>query len=263
MEQELSHLRSELDKVVRVNRAAAQPAARPSGYSTAPSFYGFAAPTYQAPTTFAQYYNQYTYPYGQQATFVNATPLTVATPSTSAPSLPSSLSIDPNILRSDTQQRLTQSSSGGTTSNVSSSVSQTTGTVTSTSSVPPPLLLGPTSTNPTPVSIPIQIPVTSLPALKALGIMPVPRRALPPTSEPQPAAILLGVTENGNMLSLEINPHLLQPPQLSGLAILLSGLVRLTGGSSAALGLVQNSSAGASNTATSGKSTIDGSENAA
>lgn len=258
MEQELSHLRSELDKTLRVNRAATQVAPRTTGYSTTPSFYGYTTSAYPSPTTFAQYYNQYTYPYGQQATFVNSPSVNANSNSSSylTPAQPSITSIDPAVLQSDVQSRTAQANVP-TAPSVRTQASGNDGSTTSAS----PLLLAPTSTAPPPVSIPFQIPVASLPALKALGIMPVPKKGLPSSSEPPPAAVLVGVTENGNMLSLEINPQLLQQPQLSGLAILLSGLVKLTGGSSAAFGQSQNGgSFNTSNSAASDKSAVDGNE---
>lgn len=73
-------------------------------------------------------------------------------------------------------------------------------------------------------AIPVQLPVSSLPALHALGIMPVPATALPPPDQPQPQAVLKGTTSNGTMLSLEINLNLLQTAQTSGLAMILNSL---------------------------------------
>lgn len=73
-------------------------------------------------------------------------------------------------------------------------------------------------------AIPVQLPVASLPALHALGIIPVPAGSLP-TDGPQPPAVLRGSTSNGSMLSLEINVSLLQPVQMSGLATVLNSLM--------------------------------------
>ncbi|KAH7909321.1 hypothetical protein BJ138DRAFT_1089668 [Hygrophoropsis aurantiaca] len=70
--------------------------------------------------------------------------------------------------------------------------------------------------------IPVQLPVTSLSALHALGIVPIPAASLPPPDQPQPPAVLRGSTANGTMLSLEINVSLLQSAQMSGLAFLLN-----------------------------------------
>ncbi|KAG1808267.1 uncharacterized protein BJ212DRAFT_1384434 [Suillus subaureus] len=74
-------------------------------------------------------------------------------------------------------------------------------------------------------AIPIQLPVSSLPALHALGIVPIPAASLPPPDQPQPAAVLRGSTSNGTILSLEINVSLLQSPQVSGLAYLLNSMM--------------------------------------
>lgn len=74
-------------------------------------------------------------------------------------------------------------------------------------------------------AIPVQLPVTSLPALHALGIVPVPTASLPPSDQPQPAAVLKGSTSNGTIVSLDINVSLLQSSQMSGLALLLNSLM--------------------------------------
>ncbi|KAF9475767.1 hypothetical protein BDN70DRAFT_883256 [Pholiota conissans] len=74
-------------------------------------------------------------------------------------------------------------------------------------------------------AIPVQLPVASLPALHALGIIPVPAASLPPDGQPQPPAVLRGSTANGTILSLEINVSLLQSAQMSGLAMVLNSLV--------------------------------------
>ena len=74
-------------------------------------------------------------------------------------------------------------------------------------------------------AIPVQLPVASLPALHALGIVPVPATSLPLEGQPQPAAVLRGCTANGAILSLEINVSLLQSTQMSGLAMMLNSLV--------------------------------------
>ncbi|KAG1802861.1 uncharacterized protein HD556DRAFT_1332876 [Suillus plorans] len=74
-------------------------------------------------------------------------------------------------------------------------------------------------------AIPVQLPVSSLPALHALGIVPIPATSLPPADQPQPPAVLRGSTSNGTILSLEINVSLLQSPQVSGLAYLLNTMM--------------------------------------
>jgi hypothetical protein len=74
--------------------------------------------------------------------------------------------------------------------------------------------------------VPVQLPVTSLPVLANLGIVPVPVASLPPPDQPQPAAVLLGTNPNGTTLSMQINVSLLQPGQMTGLAVILSTLMR-------------------------------------
>lgn len=72
--------------------------------------------------------------------------------------------------------------------------------------------------------IPVQLPVSSLASLSALGIIPIPAENAPPADQPQPAAVLKGTTHNGTMVSLEINVSALGAAQASGLAVLLSAL---------------------------------------
>ncbi|KAF9465071.1 hypothetical protein BDZ94DRAFT_1215472 [Collybia nuda] len=78
-------------------------------------------------------------------------------------------------------------------------------------------------------AIPVQLPVASLPALHALGIVPIPVTSLPPNDQPQPPAVLRGSTANGTMLSLEIDVSLLQSAQMSGLAMVLNSLMSRSG----------------------------------
>ncbi|KAJ7096256.1 hypothetical protein C8R44DRAFT_812548 [Mycena epipterygia] len=73
-------------------------------------------------------------------------------------------------------------------------------------------------------AIPVQLPVSSLPALHALGIQPVAATSLAPGAA-QPPAVLRGSSANGTMLNLEINVSLLQAAQMSGLAIVLNSLM--------------------------------------
>ncbi|KAF8630642.1 hypothetical protein AX15_002793 [Amanita polypyramis BW_CC] len=77
-------------------------------------------------------------------------------------------------------------------------------------------------------AIPVQLPVASLPALHALGIVPVPASSLP-EGQAQPPAVLRGSSANGTMLSLEINVSLLQSAQMSGLAMVLNSLMSRSG----------------------------------
>jgi hypothetical protein len=93
-------------------------------------------------------------------------------------------------------------------------------------------------------AIPVQLPVASLPALHALGIVPVPATSLPPDGQPQPPAVLRGSTSNGTMLSLEINVSLLQSTQMSGLAMVLNSLMSRNNSGTPA-GYAVNASSGA------------------
>jgi hypothetical protein len=71
----------------------------------------------------------------------------------------------------------------------------------------------------------VQLPVSSLPTLHALGIVPVPPQSLSANS-PTPPAVLRGTSANGAMLNLEINVSLLQAAQMSGLALVLNSIMR-------------------------------------
>ncbi|KAJ6499956.1 hypothetical protein C8R47DRAFT_1109753 [Mycena vitilis] len=73
-------------------------------------------------------------------------------------------------------------------------------------------------------AIPVQLPVSSLPALHAIGIQPVAATTLTPGTA-QPPAVLRGASADGTTLSLEINVSLLQPGQMNGLAIVLNSLM--------------------------------------
>ncbi|KAJ7188166.1 hypothetical protein C8R46DRAFT_1053874 [Mycena filopes] len=76
-------------------------------------------------------------------------------------------------------------------------------------------------------AIPVQLPVSSLPALHALGIHPVSATTLAPGAA-QPPAILRGSSPDGALLNLEINVSLLQAVQMSGLALVLNSLMAHT-----------------------------------
>ena len=219
LDQELASTRSELDKVLRARRAAKASAERSAATVTTPqvsnSYYNYTTPTFSTSmtTNYPNYYSSYTYPYSTQS------------------HLPGAPYVPPTYTPNSTP----------------ANTSKTGGTNNAQSTVPTPTT---TSIRPPPVAIPLQLPVTSLPALQALGILPIPKASLPPPSEPQPAAVLLGSTNNGSMLSLEINAAQLQAPQMSGLAVLLSSLVKMSGG--------QNGSAQAGPAQGMAKSTVAG-----
>ncbi|EJD36052.1 hypothetical protein AURDEDRAFT_188501 [Auricularia subglabra TFB-10046 SS5] len=77
--------------------------------------------------------------------------------------------------------------------------------------------------------IPVQLPARLLPVLTNMGIVPVPLSNLPPQNQPQPPCVQLGSSNAGATLNLTINLSLLQPMQMSGLAVLLNSIARLPG----------------------------------
>ena len=168
LEQELSSTRSELDKSIKAQRAAKAAASRsaaaaaPSQSSTTP-FYGYNAPTFStsASPTFSNFFSSYTYPYGQS--FVPG--VAYAPTKSTTPSIPGAASFQANVAANGQQ---TQPSIRPSTTTQSGAGSPTTSV----------------ETRPPPVAIPLQLPVTSLPALQTLGILPVPKASLPPPTEP-------------------------------------------------------------------------------
>ncbi|EIW82917.1 hypothetical protein CONPUDRAFT_101388 [Coniophora puteana RWD-64-598 SS2] len=111
------------------------------------------------------------------------------------------------------------------TPTASSPTSATTSTLGTPLHTAPPTPVSYAQTHVTRTAIPVQLPANSLSALHALGIVPVPAANLPPPDQPQPPAVLKETTQNGTMLSLEINISLLQSAQMSGLAILLNSIM--------------------------------------
>jgi hypothetical protein len=264
LEQDLSAAKSEHDKQLRAKRAAAQAASRQAALAQAAQasahltanasnsastagFYGYSSKPVMSSlpgTSFSHYYSSYSYPYSQAIPYTSSYQLN---PGLARNPTPVS-TLQPVTAALGSLQTGTSANTTGLTASTSTSTTQATASTTntaSTTSIPQPTL---TSTRP-PVNIPLQIPVTSLPALRALGIMPVPKATLPPPSEPQPAAVLIGSTAGGTMLSIEVNAALLQASQMSGLAILLSGLVQTGGGSTATTAASTPTTITASNTA--------------
>lgn len=255
LDQELSSAKSELDRVLRAKRVAASNASRQAAQAQATqaashltaststsiptpisSFYSYTTKPIMSSlqgTSFSHYYSSFTYPYTQTMPYSasvlsypmnpnltrNPAPVSALQPFATA-------SAPPQTNATQTITTTSTTSTSTVTTDLSAVPAPTNGQTTSTS-----VTSQSTSTRP-PVTIPLSIPITSLPALRALGILPVPKAALPPPSEPQPAAVLIGSTAGGTMLSIEVNAALLQAPQMSGLAILLSGLVQMGGGNS-------------------------------
>jgi hypothetical protein len=72
--------------------------------------------------------------------------------------------------------------------------------------------------------VPVQLPASAVPALKELGIVPVPAGTLAPGA-PRPQCVLAGVQQDGALLALEINIGSLSQPQRHGLAVLLGSIM--------------------------------------
>ena len=189
---QLRAARAELEKYNREHRPqVAQTTARP----TLP----FTSTTY----SYTPQYRHYTYPYAQyQSNYTQVYP-GFTTPST------------PQYQYPVVTTPVTISATGTTTSTPQTATTQ--GQTSSTT---------PTNTTSDALSKPVSLslPISSLPALHALGIMPVSSLAVPPPSQPQPQAVLKGTTANGTMLSLEVNIGQLQATQVSGLALIINAI---------------------------------------
>ena len=183
---QLRAARAELEKYNREHRPqVAQTTARP----TLP----FTSTTY----SYTPQYRHYTYPYAQyQSNYTQVYPgFTTATPSYPVVTTP-----------------VTVSATGTTTSSQTTTAqTPSTTSITSTSDA----LSKPVS---------LSLPISSLPALHALGIMPVSSLSVPPPGQPQPQAILKGTTANGTMLCLDVNIGQLQATQVSGLALIINAI---------------------------------------
>jgi len=182
---QLRAARAELEKYNREHRPQiAQTTARP----TLP----FTSTTY----SYTPQYRHYTYPYAQyQSGYTQVYP-GFTTPSTTQYQYP--VATTP----------ITISAAGTTTPTTATTQTQSTTTTSDALSKP----------------VSISLPISSLPALHALGIMPVSSLAVPPPGQPQPQAVLKGTTANGTMLSLEINIGQLQATQVSGLALIINAI---------------------------------------
>ncbi|KAK7692740.1 hypothetical protein QCA50_004373 [Cerrena zonata] len=217
---ELRAAKQELEKIEREKKAAAAAANPPT---PRPTYYP--PQTATTPTAYPTQYRGYTYAYGQgygsQYTYspYQTSPVPANAWSTS--------------VFSHTPQRSATAYTTPTTPATTSAFPSTSTPIASTSAAPststpvvpqqaqqstPAVPL--TSTSP----IPVQLPVSSLTDLIALGIVPVPVSSAPPAGQPQPAAVLKGTSQNGQTVSLEINVSSLQGTQLSGLAMVLSTL---------------------------------------
>ncbi|KAI0819987.1 hypothetical protein BC628DRAFT_1331428 [Trametes gibbosa] len=217
LQQELRSARQELDKLEREKRLAAPPppATAPSAAAQRPTmnvrtanYYNPSAATTptQTPTpaTFMPPYRPYTYQYSQYPT---------------------------------TQYTYNPHAYGGAQYGGTATTPYGTASATSPPAYPPPTsatTMTPTSaasaqvqqaqahpSSASTTAVPVQLPVSSLNALSALGIVPIAAASVP-TSGAQPPAVIKST--NGSMLNLEINLSLLQSAQMSGLALILNAL---------------------------------------
>ena len=180
--------RAELDKYNREHRPqTVQTTTKPTQPVTSTTY------------SYTPQYRHYTYPYAQYGSnYTQVYPgFTTTTPSTTHYQYP--VATTP----------ITVSSTGANTPSQTASA-QTPSTTTASEVLSKPVSLS--------------LPISSLPALHALGIMPVSSLSVPPPGEPQPQAILKGTTAGGTMLSLEINIGLLQTTQVSGLALIINAI---------------------------------------
>ncbi|KAI0699548.1 hypothetical protein BC835DRAFT_537377 [Cytidiella melzeri] len=90
--------------------------------------------------------------------------------------------------------------------------------------------------------IPVTLPVSSLGSLASLGIVPMHPASASQQTGPV-AAILRGTTQNGTMVSMEINVGALGGAQASGLAVLLSALTSRSVGGTAGVGSASSGAA--------------------
>jgi hypothetical protein len=182
---QLRAARAELEKYNREHRPqAVQTAVRPTPPLTSTTY------------SYTPQYRHYTYPYAQyQSNYTQVYPgFTTATPSATQYQYPI----------------VTPITAPGNTPSTSTQTPSTTPTTTTSDALSKPVSLS--------------LPISSLPALHALGIMPVSSLSVPPPGQPQPQAVLKGTTANGTMLSLEVNIGLLQATQVSGLALIINAI---------------------------------------
>ncbi|KAH9935487.1 uncharacterized protein B0H18DRAFT_975898 [Fomitopsis serialis] len=214
---ELRAARSELDKLERERRAAAPPPPPPTTPRQT-SYY----PTPSAPTAYTSQYRGYAYPY---ATPYGAAQYTLSpafqTAASYSTALNSAQRVGPAYGSAYAPATPTSATSHTTAYSPSTPVSSTPA-ASSPQAHYRPHTSNMTNTTPTISAIPVQLPVTHLPALKAIGLDPVPITSLPPASQPRPAAILRSQT--ATTMQIDINVASLQPAQMNGLALILNTL---------------------------------------
>ncbi|RPD74198.1 hypothetical protein L226DRAFT_464222 [Lentinus tigrinus ALCF2SS1-7] len=247
---ELKAARAELDKIEREKRAAAPPPSTPAPKPTptvrtsnASNYYSSSAtpttatfmPPYRPPYSYS--YSQYPstqYSYNPHA-YSSYTPTTTYSGASQTPATPTTVYNPPASVASATPTSAASAQVQQAQASPASAISNT--------------------------AIPVQLPVNSLPALAALGIVPVAAASLPPAGQTQPPAVIKST--NGSMLSLEINLSLLQSAQMSGLVLILNALTSRgvnVDGSTTSTGLGAGAPAAS---ATSAGSSANGSNGAA
>lgn len=187
---QLRAARAELEKYNREHRPqTAQTAMRPTPPVTSTTY------------SYTPQYRHYAYPYAQYgSSYTQVYPgFTTTTPSTTQFQYPG--------------VNTTPATGTNTPSQTTSPQTQT-----------PPTTFTTTTSEALSKPVALSLPVSSLPALHALGIMPVSSLSVPPPGQPQPQAVLKGTTANGTMLSLEVNISLLQATQVSGLALIINAI---------------------------------------
>ncbi|OSD06779.1 hypothetical protein PYCCODRAFT_1430974 [Trametes coccinea BRFM310] len=244
LQQELRAARQELDKIEREKRLAAPPppapapataASRPTMNIRTANYYNPSAASTpsQTPTTatFMPPYRPYSYSYSQYPTTqytynphaYNATPYGSTTSAYGTTSHATTAASTPTYT-----PPASAVSTAASTSAASTQVQQAQAQPSSASNT----------------AVPVQLPVSSLSALSALGIVPVAASAVPTTGQPPQAVIK---STNGSTLNLEINLSLLQAAQMSGLALILNALtsrgVNVDGSASAAGNVASNPAA--------------------
>ncbi|KAI5833610.1 hypothetical protein K523DRAFT_232394 [Schizophyllum commune Tattone D] len=235
---EVKSARSELDRLERVKRAKEQ-AARQSTGPTTTTFYvppATASQTqyYQYPYTYAQGYGS-----GQPLTFQPYMPPQYAT--SSAPTTTSAApSPAPTFTTAVPSPAPTQAAPGAYASYYQATANQGFPTMaqpqmqsSTPKPAPTPQPAASTSTAspaassapklPPNGTFPLNIPVTYLPALKALSIVPVNASEVQPGA-PQPAAVIKGTTPNGQ-IALDICIAALKPNQLGGLSLIINKMM--------------------------------------
>ncbi|OSX66337.1 hypothetical protein POSPLADRAFT_1133350, partial [Postia placenta MAD-698-R-SB12] len=230
---ELRTARTELEKLERERRAAAPPT--PAPRQTRP-YYSVSTTTPSSGYS-AQY--RYSYPYAQG---YGTSQYTFSPAFQTAPAYPTTPVASAGAYRSYTPA--TPTSSAPYASPYS----------TTTTSTAPPATPTPSHYRTTTSAIPVQLPESSLAALRAIGLEPL---APAPAGQPQPAAVLK--SRSGTTMQLEINVGSLQPAQMSGLALILNALTskgvtvdgNASANSSATSGMLSTSTSASSQSATS------------